>query len=64
VVALSPEAARSAAAAYLRYGKGVGGPAVLNLGGCLSYGVAVASGEDLLFKGEDFGRTDVPPVVW
>ena len=40
----------------------MGSPAVLNYGDCLSYGVAMAEGEALLFKGEDFSVTDVKPV--
>jgi len=59
VVPMSTEAAASARAAYKRYGKGVGQPGVLNLGDCLAYGVAVAGGDSLLFKGDDFARTDV-----
>jgi ribonuclease VapC len=59
VVPMTPEAAAFARSAYVRYGKGVGSPAVLNYGDCLAYGVARAAGEPLLFKGDDFGRTDV-----
>lgn len=59
VVPLSVDAARLARLAYARFGKGVGDPAVLNYGDCLSYGVAMAEREPLLFKGDDFGRTDV-----
>ena len=33
--------------------------AALNLGDCFSYALAVATGEPLLFKGDDFGLTDV-----
>lgn len=64
VVGMSPEAGRIAADAYLRYGKGVGEPPVLNYGDCLAYGVAMEAGEELLYKGEDFGRTDIPPAAW
>lgn len=64
VVPMSVEAARLAADAYLRYGKGVGDPAVLNYGDCLAYGVAMELGEELLFKGDDFGLTDVRVAVW
>jgi ribonuclease VapC len=34
-------------------------PAGLNLGNCFWYALAIAPGERLLFKGEDFSRTDV-----
>lgn len=63
VVAMTPEAAALARAAYARFGKGVGSPAVLNYGDCLAYGVAKATREPLLFTGEDFSRTDVPPAA-
>jgi len=59
VVALSIEAGEFAREAYRRYGKGVGSPGVLNYGDVLSYGLARAEDEPLLFKGEDFPRTDV-----
>ncbi|MGH7665011.1 MAG: PIN domain-containing protein [Gemmatimonadaceae bacterium] len=60
VVPMSVEAAVMARSAYQRFGRGVGSPAVLNHADCLSYGVAMASAEPLLFKGEDFSDTDVP----
>ena len=58
-VAMSPEAAAHARDAFRRFGKGAGQPGVLNYGDCLAYGVAVAMGSALLFKGNDFARTDV-----
>lgn len=58
-VPMSVAAARLARLGYARFGKGVGTPPVLNLGDCLAYGVAMAEGESLLFKGDDFGETDV-----
>ncbi|HET9983805.1 MAG TPA: type II toxin-antitoxin system VapC family toxin [Longimicrobiales bacterium] len=64
VVAMSKEAARLASDAYCRYGKGVGSPGVLNYGDCLAYGVARDLQEPLLFKGDDFGRTDVDAVAY
>ncbi|HEY8483255.1 MAG TPA: type II toxin-antitoxin system VapC family toxin [Longimicrobiales bacterium] len=64
VVAMSAEAASLARSAYTRYGKGVGSPGVLNYGDCLSYGVAMATGEPLLFKGDDFTQTDVLRVTY
>ena len=47
-----------ARAAYSRYGKGrnSGG---LNYGDCFSYALAKATGLPLLFKGEDFSKTDL-----
>ena len=58
-VALDATAAGHARAGYQRFGRGVGDPGVLNFGDCLSYGVALALGEPVLFTGEDFARTDV-----
>jgi ribonuclease VapC len=59
MVSVSGDAGRIAADAYFRYGKGIGSPGVLNFGDCLSYGVAMAAGEPLLYKGDDFSPTDV-----
>ena len=47
-----------AVGAYERFGKGRH-PAALNLGDCFAYAWAVANRASLLFKGEDFSRTDV-----
>ena len=60
VVAMTPEAAESARSAYRRYGKGVGYPAVLNYGDCLTYGVAASMNEPLLYKGNDFHKDGYP----
>lgn len=44
--------------AYLDFGKG-NHPAGLNFGDCFAYALAKASGAPLLFKGDDFSKTDV-----
>ena len=44
--------------AWRRFGKGHH-PAALNYGDCFAYALAKVTGEPLLFKGEDFARTDV-----
>ena len=44
--------------AFLRYGKGRH-PAGLNLGDCASYALAKARNLPLLFKGDDFSKTDL-----
>jgi ribonuclease VapC len=49
----------AAEAAFDRYGKGRH-PAGLNMGDCFAYAVAAVSRAPLLFKGGDFGRTDIP----
>ncbi len=41
-----------------RYGRGHH-PAALNFGDCIAYAVAEHEGLPLLFKGADFGKTDV-----
>lgn len=53
------EAARDA---FRRYGKGRH-PAGLDFGDCFAYGLAQTLAEPLLFKGEDFARTDVLRVA-
>ena len=55
---LSVEQAGLAVEAFRRYGKGRH-RAGLNFGDCFSYALAKSAGEPLLFKGTDFGRTDV-----
>jgi ribonuclease VapC len=49
--------------AYARYGKGREHPARLNMGDCLSYGAARTLNVPLLYKGEDFARTDIAPAL-
>ncbi len=52
------EHAAAARRAWRRFGKG-NHPAALNFGDCFAYALADVTGEPLLFKGEDFARTDV-----
>ncbi|WP_029008507.1 type II toxin-antitoxin system VapC family toxin [Azospirillum halopraeferens] len=60
VEAVDERHARIALGAFSRYGKGTGSPARLNFGDVFSYALAQEKGEPLLFKGNDFARTDVP----
>jgi ribonuclease VapC len=53
--------ARIAREAYRDFGKGSGHPAQLNFGDCFAYALAKAEAEPLLFKGDDFSRTDIMP---
>lgn len=53
------EQATVARAAYRDYGKGSGHPAQLNFGDCFAYALARTRNERLLFKGEDFSKTDI-----
>jgi ribonuclease VapC len=48
--------------AYARYGKGQQ-TAGLNYGDCFSYALAKATGLPLLFKGQDFAKTDILPAL-
>ncbi len=52
-----------AQATWRRFGKGHH-PAALNMADCAAYATAVIAGEQLLFKGDDFAKTDVPRVEW
>ena len=61
VVPFTEDHFRIARSAYQRYGKGRH-PAALNLGDCCSYALARFSGHPLLFKGEDFAKTDIRPA--
>lgn len=45
--------------AYRDFGRGGGHPARLNFGDCFAYALARATGEPLLFKGDDFTHTDL-----
>lgn len=58
VEAVTTEQAHIARQAYRDFGKGRH-PAGLNFGDCLAYALAKVLDEPLLFKGEDFSRTDV-----
>ena len=56
------EQAEVAREAYRTYGKGRH-PAALNYGDCFSYALSHIRGEPLLYKGEDFGKTDVKSAL-
>ena len=58
IVAHDAVLARIARIAFLRFGKGCHS-ARLNCGYCASYALAKAHSVPLLFKGEDFTRTDI-----
>jgi ribonuclease VapC len=61
VEAVTFEQVRIARQAYLDYGKGRH-PAGLNFGDVFAYALSKSLGEPLLYKGQDFGRTDVAAV--
>lgn len=58
----TPEQASFAREAYRQYGKG-NHEAKLNLGDCFAYALAKARSEPLLFKGDDFRKTDVEAAL-
>src|SRR5271170_2289541 len=58
-VTIGDREAATALDAFARYGKGRGHPAQLNLGDCFAYAVAKNHEALLLFKGDDFGMTDI-----
>jgi ribonuclease VapC len=45
------------------FGKSSGHPARLNFGDCFAYALAQTSHAPLLFKGSDFGHTDIASAV-
>lgn len=47
---------------HVQYGKGTGHPAALNFGDCFAYALAKDKNAPLLFKGTDFGQTDLLAV--
>jgi ribonuclease VapC len=59
VMPIEAAVAPLAVAAFAKYGKGRGHGAHLNLADCLSYACAKLSGVALLYKGDDFSRTDM-----
>ncbi len=62
VVAVDADQIAEARRAYRRFGRGrhVAG---LNFGDVFAYALARSAGEPLLFKGEDFSKTDVGRVL-
>jgi ribonuclease VapC len=58
VESVTPKQAEIARYAYRDFGKGRH-KAGLNLGDCFAYALAKDKGEPLLFKGYDFGKTDI-----
>ncbi len=59
LVSITAKEGETALHAFSRYGKGRGHPAQLNLGDCFAYAVSKNYRAPLLFKGEDFNKTDI-----
>jgi ribonuclease VapC len=62
IVPVTASQARIARDAYRRFGRG-NHPAGLNFGDCFAYALAKERDLPLLFKGDDFARTDVRSAV-
>ena len=62
VVPVDAQVASLARVANQQFGRG-NHPARLNFGDCMSYALAKARGEPLLFKGDDFSQTDIEPAL-
>ena len=62
VIPFTAEHAALAADGWRRFGKGRH-PASLDLGDCFAYALARHRNEPLLFKGDDFARTDVKAAL-
>jgi ribonuclease VapC len=62
IVGATPEQAEFAVAAFRQFGRGRH-PARLNIGDCFAYALAKTTGEPLLYKGNDFARTDILSVA-
>jgi ribonuclease VapC len=61
IVPVDRNLANAAVNAFDRYGKGRH-PARLNLSDCFAYGLAKTRNLPLLFKGDDFSKTDIVPA--
>ena len=59
---VTEEHAHAARQAWSDFGRGRH-RANLNFGDCFSYALAKVSGEPLLFKGQDFRKTDIPAAL-
>ena len=59
---VTSEQAKIARLAYRDFCKGSGHPAGLNFGDCFSYALARDKREPMLWKGDDFGHTDIRPA--
>lgn len=63
IVPPGPADVEAAFGAFVVFGKGSGHPAALNFGDLFGYALAKVRGVPLLFKGNDFSETDIPPAL-
>jgi ribonuclease VapC len=61
VAPVDADTARAAAGAFARFGRRSAGG--LNLGDCFAYALAAREGDGLLYKGDDFPKTDVKSIL-
>ncbi len=59
VTALQSRDWQCAVDAFMRFGRGRGHPAKLNFGDCMAYALAKSLDAPLLYKGDDFAKTDI-----
>jgi ribonuclease VapC len=62
IAPITADIGEAAVTAFDRFGKGRH-PAGLNMGDCYSYALAKTLRLPLLFKGDDFNRTDLEPAL-
>lgn len=62
IIPVDAAQAELARGAYRRFGKGRH-EAGLNFGDCFAYALAKSTGRPLLFKGNDFSKTDIYPAL-
>lgn len=63
IVAFDADQLIASRKAFVRFGRGSGHPAKLNMGDCFAYALAKTRNLPLLFKGDDFIHTDIKPVL-
>ena len=59
VMALQPRDWQIAVDAFMRFGRGRGHSAKLNFGACMAYALAKSLDAPMLYKGNDFAKTDI-----
>ena len=63
IISMNSTQTEAARKAWREFGKGHH-PAALNIGDCCAYALAKITGEPLLFKGDDFCKTDIALVSY
>lgn len=63
VMPVSLEHAAVARLAFRKFGKGTGHGASLNFGDCFAYALAKSLDVPLLYKGDDFAKTDIASAL-